>query len=347
MPNHVTNRIYFRGDPEAIHRMLEAIKNDEEGYGSIDFNKIIPMPKELNIESGSRTTEGIKLYNAFLEIYKLGKGQDVDLFSIPEESEKAFLKMRTDINKKTWKLGKAACRNIQQFGCPTWYEWCNLNWDTKWNAYDFTGETDPLTFHTAWSDPLPVIQELSRQYPEIEITHEWADEDIGQNCGHNVFSGGKMTEGWMPADGRDSYEFAASVLGEDLADFGLVLNADETDYIYAGGEQYDVLELLGQRVLQSDWQLTWSEIPLGMYLYHLGTTDDRSRYNCICDHCPETFGCSIVTLQPIELGPEGERPLAEDEAPSITGEKLSFEDLLQETITEDEPQTEEMGGMEL
>ena len=63
MPNHVTNRISFRGDPEAIHRMLEAVKNDEEGYGSIDFNKILPMPKELNIESGSRTTEGIKLYD--------------------------------------------------------------------------------------------------------------------------------------------------------------------------------------------------------------------------------------------------------------------------------------------
>ena len=130
MPNHVTNRISFRGDPEAIHRMLEAVKNDEEGYGSIDFNKIIPMPPELNIESGSRTTEGIKLYNAFLEIYKLGHEGDVDLFSIPEESEKAFLKMRTDIDKKTWKLGRAACRNIQQFGCATWYEWCNRHWGT-------------------------------------------------------------------------------------------------------------------------------------------------------------------------------------------------------------------------
>ena len=347
MPNHVTNRISFRGDPEAIRRMLEAVKNDEEGYGSIDFNKIIPMPPELNIESGSRTTEGIKLYNAFLDIYKLGKGQNVDLFSIPEESEKAFLKMRTDIDKKTWKLGRAACRNIQQFGCPTWYEWCNRNWDTKWNAYDFNSEGNDISFHTAWSAPLPVLRELSRLYPEIEITHEWADEDIGHNCGHYVFSGGKMTEGWMPADGRDSYEFAASVLGEDLADFGLVLNADETDYIYAGGEQYDVLELLGQRVLRSDWQLTLSEIPLGMYLYHLGTSDDRSRYNCICDHCPENFGCSIVTLQPIELGPDGERPLAEDELPRFTTDKFSFEDLLQETITEDEPQTEEMGGMEL
>lgn len=207
MPNHVTNRISFRGDPEAIHRMLEAVKNDEEGYGSIDFNKIIPMPQELNIESSSRTTDGIKLYNAFLEIYKLGQGQNVDLFSIPEESEKAFLKMRTDIDKKTWKLGRAACRNIQQFGHATWYSWRNQHWGTKWNAYDFTGETDPITFHAAWSAPWAAIRELSRQYPEIEVTLSWADEDIGHNCGRHVYSGGNVTEEFMqsPGAGRKNH----------------------------------------------------------------------------------------------------------------------------------------------
>ncbi len=35
---------------------------------------------------------------------------------------KLFLKQRKDIDRKTWRLGRAACRNLQQFGCPTWYE---------------------------------------------------------------------------------------------------------------------------------------------------------------------------------------------------------------------------------
>ena len=343
MPNHVTNNLTFHGDPEAIHRMLEAVKNDEEGFGSIDFNKILPMPRELNIESGSRTTEGIKLYNNFLEIYKLGQEGDVDLFTIPEQSEKAFLDMRKDIDKKTWALGKAACRNIQQFGHSTWYSWCTCNWGTKWNAYDFNYSEGSLSFHTAWSAPLPVLRKLAELYPEIGITHEWADEDIGHNCGRNVYRGGRLTEEFIPADGREAYEFAASVLDEDLSDYGLVLNADETDYIWAGAEQYDVLELLGQRVLRSDLELGLSEIPLGMHLYHLGTTDKRDRYNCVSVARPENFGCSIVTMEPIELGPDGERPLAEDEGPRFTTDKLSFEELLQETVTEDEG----MGGMEL
>ena len=343
MPNHVTNNLTFHGDPDAIQRMLEAVKSDEEGFGSIDFNKLIPMPKELNIESGSRTTEGIKLYNAFLEIYKLGHEGKVDLFSIPEQSEKAFLDMRKDIDKKTWALGRAACRNIQLFGHPTWYSWCTCNWGTKWNAYDFSSDGNNLSFHTAWSAPFPVIRKLAELFPEIGITHEWADEDIGHNCGRDIYSDGKLTDEFIPADGREAYEYSASVLGEDLSDFGLVLNADETDYIWAGSNQYEVMEFLGQRVLHSDMEMGLSEIPLGMYLYHLGTTDNRDRYDSVSVVRPENFGGSIVTLEPIELEPDGERQLAEDEAPRFTGEKLTMEELLQESITEDEG----IGGMNL
>lgn len=50
MPNWVQNNIKFSGDTAEIKKMLEAIKNDEINFGSIDFNKIIPMPESLNIE---------------------------------------------------------------------------------------------------------------------------------------------------------------------------------------------------------------------------------------------------------------------------------------------------------
>ena len=47
MPNHVTNIIEIQNDnisENVIKKMLEQIMNDEQGIGSIDFNKIIPMP---------------------------------------------------------------------------------------------------------------------------------------------------------------------------------------------------------------------------------------------------------------------------------------------------------------
>ena len=47
MPNHVTNIIELNGDRLEIKNLLETIKNDEIGLGSIDFEKIIPMPDNI------------------------------------------------------------------------------------------------------------------------------------------------------------------------------------------------------------------------------------------------------------------------------------------------------------
>ena len=40
MPNHITNILKFKGDSEQVHAMLDKIKSDELGFGSVDFNKI-------------------------------------------------------------------------------------------------------------------------------------------------------------------------------------------------------------------------------------------------------------------------------------------------------------------
>lgn len=47
MPNHVTNILRVSGDPEQVSTMFEAIKDDKIGLGSIDLNKVIPMPEHI------------------------------------------------------------------------------------------------------------------------------------------------------------------------------------------------------------------------------------------------------------------------------------------------------------
>ena len=123
MPNHVTNVLTLHGESDQIRAMLEAIQYDDLGIGSVDFNKIIPMPESLNIEAGSQTSTGLKAYQDFIEVYTLGGTihQD-DLENIPRKSEDAFLRQRSDIRPKEWKLGKAAWNNIRLYGVPTWYE---------------------------------------------------------------------------------------------------------------------------------------------------------------------------------------------------------------------------------
>ena len=49
--NHVTSVITLSGDESRIKAMLEAIKTNEYGVGSVDFEKILPMPD--NIDCGN------------------------------------------------------------------------------------------------------------------------------------------------------------------------------------------------------------------------------------------------------------------------------------------------------
>lgn len=117
MPNHVTNIIEIKGDPNRLKSLFEAVKNDEHGLGSIDFNKLIPMPPELDIEEGSQTKRGLKAYKDFIEVYTFnGKKEDFDLLNIPEKSKQAFLRVRPDIDRAAWNLGRQAFQNEQKYG---------------------------------------------------------------------------------------------------------------------------------------------------------------------------------------------------------------------------------------
>ena len=67
MPNWVQNNLKLNASDEEMQNILEAIRDDEKGIGSIDFNKITPMPESLKIESGSNTDKGLRMVKAFLE----------------------------------------------------------------------------------------------------------------------------------------------------------------------------------------------------------------------------------------------------------------------------------------
>ena len=51
MSYDVMNALTLEGADAQIEQLLTFIQDDSEGIGSIDFEKIIPMPKELDIET--------------------------------------------------------------------------------------------------------------------------------------------------------------------------------------------------------------------------------------------------------------------------------------------------------
>ena len=218
MPNHVVNRLTVSGDPEIVKELLSNVKDDNTGIGSIDFNKIIPMPESLRIESGSNSVRGLKAYSEFIGEYAPDVAENVDSIDcIPPESEAAFLRAHPDITPIQWELGKTAFANQVRFGAPTWYEWSIKNWSTKWNAYDCrfrgnTGDNPELFFLTAWNAPYRVIKKLAEQYLGLRFVHEWADECIGENCGRGEYSKGHYVKETVP-DGDEATSFADNLWG--------------------------------------------------------------------------------------------------------------------------------------
>ena len=74
MPNHVRNVIHFdmNAPVEAFQAMLEKVITSEGDDGPrFDFNSLIPMPKELDIASGSQTDEGMTLVAAYERVKAL------------------------------------------------------------------------------------------------------------------------------------------------------------------------------------------------------------------------------------------------------------------------------------
>lgn len=70
-----------------------------------------------------------------------------------------------------------------------WYNFNNREWGTKWDIAVSDGEKHSDTtleeesktslhyrFNTAWSPPLPAIEQLSLQYPKLEITLNYEEE---------------------------------------------------------------------------------------------------------------------------------------------------------------------------
>ena len=240
MPNHIINEVRLSCDGKRLEEILNAIQRDptdppeaaREGYGTIDFNKLIPMPEELNIESGSATFVAAELYLTFLNPHadwfgdpekKLTEEQFGELLA-RANSCRMFTKHKGDIGPENitermlggpvdemMELGKKAIANVEKYGAMTWYDWRTnpKNWNTKWNAYDCSYQGDGvLRFQTAWTAPHPVIRKLSETYPDVAISHEWADEDIGYNCGRMRYLGGERTEEYYPCRKKDACLFA-------------------------------------------------------------------------------------------------------------------------------------------
>lgn len=168
MPNHITNKV------SAPAEVLRTMLNEE---GRVDFNKVIQFTGKFPWD---RIRCAAEMAAEIITTTPLDENrQSVNVLKFDDESFEQFVQM---------------LRNKRACGWFHSMDFARAAWGTKWNAYDQTLEVDEgrVQFDTAWSCPVPVFEALSKLHPDAEIVVQFADEDIGSNCGTITLKGGQI-----------------------------------------------------------------------------------------------------------------------------------------------------------
>ncbi len=170
MPNWCKNQLIVHGDAASV---LAAIAGTETAF---DFNKIVPMPPELHVESGTRADVAIVCAreNGLGEFADFEFVKQTGIMTTEELCQHygfAYDEMLT--------FGKRLLSNIDRFGHPSWYDWRWENWGTKWNACDTEivevhGRIG-VRFSTAWEPPVPIVVALGKRFPTQHFSLGWME----------------------------------------------------------------------------------------------------------------------------------------------------------------------------
>lgn len=248
MPNWVRNKVYFKSEKV----MQDCYNIDEEENETFDFNKVIPMPKSMHLTSGGNEKMSIcyaysKMSDEEKEnLAKRLKETDNDYYGnyfnklldscnyTDEDYKKEDKELKKYISGKKvneWDnvdykglgiknlqdLGNTYINNILEYGCDTWYDWSCKHWGTKWNCNSvYAIDDNNVEFETAWSCPYELLKEISKKY-NTKVVVEYADEDIGSNCGTLTFENGEETD-YEKGDSNFAYHIWGYT-DEDIKEF--------------------------------------------------------------------------------------------------------------------------------
>lgn len=250
MANNIMNRIYLSGPQNEIDNLVENVRCDGEYLGTVDFNKIIPMPPSLDMTEGGIEGDSVSVYltaiNPDTRDYGIPKvcaeKLQVLLDSLSKKrfftkygsslSEAEMTKLFGKYTEDLLELGKSYVENFERYGCTTWYDFHIKYWGSKWSAYEAEEFSDNmLSFLTAWSNVMPIVLKLSSAYPNLHFSYAWADEDIGTNTGECELEGGNVIRKNIPDSfSKEAYELCSEIWDIDLADEGFIYSEQTGTY---------------------------------------------------------------------------------------------------------------------
>lgn len=194
MPNHVTNII--KSNPAIISSML----NED---GNVDFKAILPMHNDLTI-NGARSFF-FDSENAAKFMCKEHLSES-NIFTILEEYNRCNVNV-LNMTEESFEQFVSMMRNKRNHGFYHSMDFARKVWGTKWGAYDCSNDANQVSFKTAWCHPFPIVKTLSKKFPNEEIAINYADEDIGRNCGYYTIKNGEIIiESIAPSWGEQTDE---------------------------------------------------------------------------------------------------------------------------------------------
>ena len=164
MPNHTINFVTIETNTNVDEEIqaLEELKNDLRiKEGKFDFEGIVPMPEEIK--------KGATL------------GLDMETGEKIEHKDYALdggvYKPKSPLTRK---------RLMVEYGCDNWYDFSNLHWGTKWNAYEFESIQDEehvlfVSFLTAWDSPREIAERIKRYCWQHNLVLDWEAEHEGED----------------------------------------------------------------------------------------------------------------------------------------------------------------------
>jgi len=244
MANWVINRLRIDGQ-DADKMFKDLLIKDDNNEWRFDFNKILPMPKDLEIICGSITDKCFEVYLSTLsesqaikernkcidstlfpylskDRYNIKSKEEIDQivddainkWSNSKDPEDPVFKTKEDVIA----YGKRVSDNIKKYGSKDWYDWRVKNWGTKSNACNTLYAEDcpeEIQFETAWSDVRELILKLSKLYPKIRIEYDYAEEQVGYYAGRCVYKNGCLMDERYPEYSKEAYEMYFDLWGED------------------------------------------------------------------------------------------------------------------------------------
>lgn len=187
MPNWCSNNLHVSGDAEVLETFVNTLGLEGEVEGKGLFDNIVAMPAELKDAPASSNAEvayelwfgDFETAKSKISAYQADKlGKSLDDISI-DELKAALLADEPKLEE--W--ANLYNSNIKKYGYPTWYEWANNTWGTKWNPeiqdfYDDEGTYASITFDSAWGPPARGICAMSKEWPELSFKLEYREEGM-------------------------------------------------------------------------------------------------------------------------------------------------------------------------